>query len=227
MESQRSLLFITLIIVSYLLYNEWQKDYNPLPTTTEQTQQQTQSSNIPVGDVTASADIPQSSDAAIPATPKVSEHLITVTTNVLEIKINTKGGDIVAAKLLNYPVTQNEPQLVELLSQYHVAQSGLIGADGPDGRKEGRPTYVANQLNFSASGDNDIVVPMKWTNSQGITYTKTYTFKANEYDINLAYTINNNSSKIVQVQTFAQLKKNIFAPENSMMVKKTSTKNMT
>ena len=220
MESQRTFLFIALAFVSYLLFVKWNEDYNPQPTTVtaQQTTQQTPTGNIPVGDTAVNADIPQSSDTPATVTQQVSEHLITVTTNVMEVKINTKGGDIVATKLLDYPVVQNEPQLVELFSQYHTAQSGLIGADGPDGRKEGRPTYVVNQLEFTASGDQDVVVPMKWTNNQGITYTKTFTFKANEYDIGLNYTIANNTSSIATVQPFAQLKKIIFAPESSFMM---------
>lgn len=221
MESQRSFLFIALAFVSYLLFIEWQKDYAPLPETVEaqQSQQQTPASNIPVGDIApANADIPQSSDGSQTITPQITEHLITVRTNVLEVKINTKGGDIVKAKLLDFPIEQNQPELIDLLSQYHVAQSGLIGANGPDGRKEGRPNYVANKLEFVTNGNEDVVVPLKWTNNQGIEVTKTFTFKADKYHIDLTYTVANNTSNIATIQPFAQLKKVIFAPESSMML---------
>lgn len=221
MESPRSFMFIALALVSYLLFIEWQRTYHAEPVTVEAPNTQSSStSTIPIADPQQlNQDIPQSTAAETSIVPSrvPNTELIQVKTNVLDIRIDPKGGDIVSAVLLDYPVKQNEPKLIELFSQYHTAQSGLIGQDGPDGRSEGRPNYSVEQTIYT-SNDQDIEVRLQWRNDQGIQITKIYSFKANEYDINLAYLISNNSSKVASIQQFAQLKKVIFAPESSLML---------
>ncbi|WP_241650641.1 membrane protein insertase YidC, partial [Rosenbergiella collisarenosi] len=62
-------------------------DHNPQP----QAQQTTQNTNAPAG------------DAANQANTSGQGKTITVTTDVLSLQINTRGGDIEQAKLLAYP----------------------------------------------------------------------------------------------------------------------------
>ena len=58
MESQRSLLFIALLVVSYLIYQQWQIDNAPAPVKTPTTQTNVDGSVSPQsGDF-----VPQSSD---------------------------------------------------------------------------------------------------------------------------------------------------------------------
>ena len=66
-----------------------------------------------------------------------SSQIITVHTDVLEIKIDLEGGDVVGAALKNYPKTLDDPSdpfvLLERNAQRtYVAQSGLVGTDGID-----------------------------------------------------------------------------------------------
>lgn len=79
--------------------------------------------------------------------------LITVKTDVLELTINTNGGDIEQALLLAYPKTlkSTEPfQLLETTPQFvYQAQSGLTGRDGPDNPANGpRPLYNVDKEAF-------------------------------------------------------------------------------
>ena len=220
MESQRSFLFIALVLVTFFLFQEWQKDYHPQQDVPQQvaTTGDTPSSEVPTSNGN-NADVPASTSAGAVVQPQLTQadRLVKVHTNVLDLVIDTKGGDILGADLKEYPIEQGEPAPIELLSKNHQAQSGLIGQDGPDGSKKGRPNYLTPQLEYQSNGDNDLVIPMTWSNG-GLTVTKTFTFKANEYDVDVTYTIKNNSSEIKSVQPYAQLKKLILAPESSMMM---------
>ncbi|MCJ8272790.1 MAG: membrane protein insertase YidC, partial [Psychrosphaera sp.] len=218
MESQRSFLFIALVLVSFFLFQEWQEDYHPQQDVPQQVASSgdTPSSEVPASD-SNNADVPASARDTIRPQLAQADRLIKVHTNVLDLVIDTKGGDILGADLKNYPIEQGEPALIALLSKNHQAQSGLIGKDGPDGNRKGRPNYLAPKLEYTNNGDADIVIPLTWSNG-GLTVTKTLTIKANEYDIDVSYTIKNNSSEIKTVQPYAQLKKLILAPETSMMM---------
>ena len=92
-------------------------------------------------------DLPASEDIDLPATDALadpvtmmadtSSQIITVHTDVLEIKIDLEGGDVVGAALKNYPKTLDDPSdpfvLLERNAQRtYVAQSGLVGTDGID-----------------------------------------------------------------------------------------------
>jgi YidC/Oxa1 family membrane protein insertase len=219
MQSQRSFLYIALVLVSFLLFQEWQKDYNPQPVVAQQ--QPIQTSDMPASSnhSVVSSDLPTSDGGqASVAAAAQTDRLIKVKTNVLDLVIDTRGGDIIGADLLNYPIIQGEPEPVHLLAKFNLAQSGLIGRDGPDSNRKGRPFYLAKQLNYQTQGDDDIVIPLTWTNNKGLTVTKTFTIKANEYDIVVSYTVKNNGTTAASVQPFGQLKKIILAPETTLMM---------
>jgi YidC/Oxa1 family membrane protein insertase len=216
MESQRSFLFIALAFLTYLLFVEWQKDYGPQPVE-QQTTQTTEVSDSNIPSATAiESDIPTSPDT--PTVTAVQNKVITVRTDVLEVEIDTKGGDIIKASLLKYPVTQGEPELIEIFSKLHIAQSGLIGTNGPDQTVKGRPIYTASQDRFEYSSGENLVVPLSYKDNNGLTVTKIFTFKPYEYDINVSYQIENQTSNNAVMQPFAQLKKVILPPESTMMM---------
>ncbi len=82
----------------------------------------------------------------------VSNKLIRVKTDVLELAIDPKGGDIVQLSTLpQYPRRQDRPDVPFQLfdnggERTYLAQSGLIG-DGPD-RASGRPLYSVEQRQY-------------------------------------------------------------------------------
>ncbi len=113
MDSQRNLLIIALLFVSFMIWQAWEQDKNPQPQ-----QQTTQTTTTAAG---------SAADQGVPASGQGK--LITVKTDVLELTINTNGGDIEQALLLAYPKTlkSTEPfQLLETTPQFvYQAQSGL------------------------------------------------------------------------------------------------------
>jgi len=221
MESQRSFLFIGLALVSFLLFQQWQVDYN---TPTQPAAQV--ASSAPVNSGTASAlpssdaaDLPSSDSAQQIVATKASPNLVKVTTDTLEVLIDTKGGDVVSATLLQHDLTHQSEEKFHLLSQQanYVAQSGLVGRNGPDANREGRPVYYIEQVEWELK-DNALSVPMTTTSKDGLTVTKTFYFERNKHSIEVKFDIKNSSSNTLEVQPFYQLKQQISGPESSMMM---------
>ena len=232
MESQRSFLIIGLALVSFLLWQQWQKDYGPQPVQQAQTEQASQSQGVPSFEdgqsQSETGEIPQSSaDVPVSDTPQQpvaqtntnASRIIEVKTDTLDLRIDLLGGDVVTADLLQYPVTQNSEEPYSLLragTNLYVAQSGLIGANGPDANRSGRPVYKAEKAYYEMTGDT-LSVPITWRNDKGLTVTKTFTFARDKHDVNVTYTVNNGTSEPATVQQYAQLKQTLAYEDDGNM----------
>ena len=232
MESQRSFLIIGLALVSFLLWQQWQKDYGPQPVQQAQTEQASQSQGVPSFEdgqsQSETGEIPQSSaDVPVSDTPQQpvaqtntnASRIIEVKTDTLDLRIDLLGGDVVTADLLQYPVTQNSEEPYSLLragTNLYVAQSGLIGANGPDANRSGRPVYKAEKAYYEMTGDT-LSVPITWRNDKGLTVTKTFTFARDKHDVNVSYTVNNGTSEPATVQQYAQLKQTLAYEDDGNM----------
>ena len=217
MESQRSFLFIALMVVTYLLYSQWQLDNAPVieqPTYN----QASNSSADPSGDF-----IPESSDStnAINKSTTATAHLISIETDVLSLKINTQGGDIVEVKLLDYETEQggNIPFTVMQNGQSkYIAQSGLTGANGLDRIIKGRPIYSTTAKSFAATESEPLVVDLSYIAEDGLAVTKRFTFNNSSYSVNVDYLIKNNSANNVSMQLYAQLKQSTNVDTSSGLI---------
>ena len=223
MESQRSFLVIGLALVSFLLFQQWQVDYNtpaPQQVSAENTQVVTDNGQSNAIVKNRSADLPESDAAPIAEVEKVaSSQLIKVTTDALEILIDPRGGDVVSAILLEHDRTHLSEEKFVLLQQSpaYVAMSGLVGAQGPDGNSNGRPVYSVTQQDWTLE-DNSLVVPLTFQSEQGLTVVKTFTFKREKHSIDVAFKVTNNNATAATIQPFYQLKQDLVEHESSMMM---------
>ena len=223
MESQRSFLIIGLALVSFLLWQSWQKDYGPQPVVpVEQQQTQETSQGVPSFNENGSEDVP-SSDSVPAAQPiaaaQSSNRIIEVKTDTLDLRIDLLGGDVVSADLLKFPVEQGSDVPYSLLRSgngLYVAQSGLIGAQGRDASTSGRPVYNAQSDYYEMTGDT-LVIPLTWKNNQGLSVTKTFTFTKGQYDVNVSYSVENGTGSAATVQPYAQLKQVMEFEDDSNM----------
>lgn len=203
MESQRSLLFIALMVVTYLLFSQWQQQNAPIAEPTSISQNQSGQN--------ANADfVPESSDAQISSVKsnETTAKLISVTTDTFTLKINSQGGDIVEVKLLNYDTEQGNGipfTVMQNGNQKYIAQSGLTGANGIDRLIKGRPIYTSAQSNYELINDN-LIIDLVFNDVSGMTVTKRFTFNKNSYSVNVEYLIDNNTANSVSVQMYGQLK---------------------
>jgi YidC/Oxa1 family membrane protein insertase len=216
MESQRNLLIAGLLFVSFLLYQQWQIDNAP-----QQPQPIEQATSTVNQDIPASSTMMPQNQQNIQAQRKT----ITVVTDLLQLSIDTLGGDIVESTLLDYPVEMQSPDNFKLLEQLpnytFVAQSGLIGANGPDANPQGRPQYqVAQDKYVLEAGQGSFEVVLSYQDDQGIVFEKVFGFSRDSYKVAVSYRINNTSDQNIQLQMYAQLKQSIDKPteESSMMM---------
>ncbi|MDB6097698.1 MAG: rane protein insertase YidC [Gammaproteobacteria bacterium] len=155
-----------------------------------------------------------SQPAAVPAASSSdtsANMLLQVTTDVLDVGINLKGGEMDRADLLQYPLRKDTPNIpVKLLSYEppptrYVVQSGLTGAAG-----EAAPTHLAewtsDQKTFVlAPGADELRVPLHWSDGQGLTVTKTFVFKRGQYAVSLEYNAKNDSASPRTLASYAQI----------------------
>jgi len=123
----------------------------------------------------------------------VSER-ITVVTDVLEIEIDSKGGDIRRVLLRDYSIKADKPEdklvlLTDASVNYFVAQSGLVSVN--EGTAPSHNTvYRFEQSEYRLAEGTDVIeVPLYWENANGVSVKKVLTFKRNNYVIDVNYTI--------------------------------------
>lgn len=209
MDSQRNILLIALLFVSFLLFQQWNMDNAPQPQGQGVEQQVNNSGDVPSHSVDGQP-IPDQS---------TSNNLITITTDVLALSVDTLGGDVIEAKLLAYDNELNSEDPFVLLrnepGHSFTAQSGLIGANGID-TTAGRAQLVVAADSFTITdGQDELRVPMTFE-KDGIQYTKTFVLKRGSYAVDVEYTVNNQSEAPASVQMYAQLKQNLMDDGGSL-----------
>ncbi|WGE54871.1 membrane protein insertase YidC [Actinobacillus equuli subsp. equuli] len=202
MNSNRSLLVLGLLLVSFLVFTQWQQDFNPEIQAQKQAQQQAQVAS-------QSGDVPAASNAnTVIAENATQGKTITIQSDVLRLTIDTLGGDVIASDLLAHNAELNSETPFKLLqtgATTYVAQSGLVGKNGID-TNTGRPQYqVAQDAFVLAEGQNEISVPMTFE-KDGVLYTKTFVLKRGSYDVTVNFNVKNQSAQAIEVQPYGQLK---------------------
>lgn len=235
MGNLRPVLAIGLVFLGYMLWVEWQKDYGPapMPPTPAQTETYAEPSVPPVPSESA-ADLPDPGDtgpvvkgsgdqASIPGQETQAEMVgdtpsVTVTTDVLEARIDLVGGTVVSSRLLNYPVVLKEPdKKVNLLSAYgdnmYIAQSGLLSRQSAPNHTS---QYRSDQTDYElAQNAEEIRIPLTWQSEDGVLVTKTFIFKRGRYDIEIRHQLENNSTEAWSGSRYDQLQRTVPASDDN------------
>jgi YidC/Oxa1 family membrane protein insertase len=226
MESQRNLLILALLFVSFLLYQSWLGEKNPQTLVQEETVQVNQQTTVVPSSSNFSADVPASTDAKttaqVPSSEAPKRESIVLANDQLSLTISLVGGDIITADLLEHDDQLNSGTPFRLLENSndftYIAQSGLIG-QGPDANRKGRPYYTAESNKVVlADGQEEVSTALRFVDEQGNVFTKTFTLKRGEYVVNVAYNIENNTVDPLNVQLYGQLKESLVEHKSSMMM---------
>jgi len=202
MDIRRVILYAALALVVYSLWTNWQIDYPVVP---QQEVATVQSNNanmlLPTNiasqesaDKTTTPDKPASNEA-LPVDNSKSIH---VKTDVLDLTINLTHGDIIDAKLLDYPVSVSEKDKPFSLRQNtagerYVANSNLFLVRGQDiENADGNYTSESQQYQLPA-GQKQLVVTLKGKNADGVLIQKEFVFTQGSYLINVRYVLTNES----------------------------------
>ncbi|TNJ33347.1 membrane protein insertase YidC [Arenimonas terrae] len=226
MNQTRSFLLIAWLFVAVLLFMEWNKG----PVAPAVVDAPATASLPTAGETPSAAALP--SAGAVPVAPAGTPPTaapaaatlapITVTTNVLRLQLDPRGGNLVGADLLAYPVTKEQPDTkVRLLdsttAHYSVAQSGLLataGSSAPNHEavfrtEDGRSDYRL------ADGAQTLEVPLVWTDAaSGVTVRKTLVLERGSYAITQRLEIRNQGAQPWSASPYEQLQR-VVPPEKS------------
>jgi len=206
MEQQRPLLYLMLAFIAFMIWSSWQ-ERNAQPVSSAPTTQVTTA-----GNVANQADVPQSpnltSAAGVPTTNAVTGKNIRVKTDVLDLQISLTGGTVLQADLLTYPVSLDEPEnpvRVLDVAKTYAAQSGLVASEGdPKLAPNHYAEFSTEKSEYILEGDT-LEVPLVWRGANGLTVTKTFTFKRGKFLVDVQQTLNNQSGNTWSGSEYHQL----------------------
>ena len=163
----------------------------------------------------------QSADIPAAKVQAVQGQRISVTTDLLNIIIDTQGGDIRDIQLLEYASTDDRDKPFQLMGdtgqRMYIAQNG-IAMQGNS--KLSGPThnsvYQTQQTHYVMDGAT-LSIPMTWEEN-GIKVTKTYTFTKGDYQIAVDYKVENTTNEDWSGSLYSQLKRNTYDPEHNAMM---------
>ena len=204
MENIRFVLIVVLSMVSLMLWEAWQADYGPKPEVPAQTAIDANGNPINIGTEN------NQEDSELPLSEATANNIITVTTDVYRLEIDTQGGTLRNLDLLDYSVVKGEEQKIRLFDssteKLFLGQSGLLSSGTSTKLPNHNVALNSVQSRYQLNdGENTLDVPLTWTDGNGLSYTKTYTFTRGSYVIKLAQEVTNNSANDWTGRQYTQL----------------------
>lgn len=218
MDNQRLFLLVALALVMLLIWTTWQQDYGPQRVA--QVQTQTDSDDATPAPQTGAAPATDAAPAAAagatrePGTSDVNQmqaagDVITVTTDLLDIRIPLEGGNIREAHLLQHTVSEDDPTPFTLLGNANplfIAQSGLVG-DGV-AAPDHQAVWQAEATEYRLEDDAErLEVPLRWQAENGVTITRRYVFERDSYLVRVIHEVENTSAADWRGYQYNQLRR--------------------
>jgi YidC/Oxa1 family membrane protein insertase len=216
-------------LMLWLTYQAWQQDYGPRPVAEPAIVSEpaadagADTSTLPELDA---APLPAESlpdlDAGTPVdnTPPAVDagELIVVETDVVHYEISTRGGSIVRATMLGYPVAKDRPDdLVTLLSpgtdNLGILRTGLRSTGAAPDHEA---IFSAPSTRFELNGSDDLRVPLTWDSGDGVRVTKTFIFRRGLYRVDVEQRVENGSQAPWTADQYSQILRRSYKQERSM-----------
>jgi YidC/Oxa1 family membrane protein insertase len=247
LENLRPFLWAALVSLLFMNYTAWQKDHPAAPVEVAAT------GNAPTTDAfaqsvptvpTAPAGVPAPTAPAAPApgaeaaaltaaaapvaaavVAEPAPTLIHVKTDVLDLTVSTRGGDLVRLDLPQYPLHKKNPEekvrLFDGTSEAtrYVHQGGLVTGGAAVGKTgpSHLAIFTAQSSNYTlADGENELRVPLTWTDGAGLTVMRTYVFKRGQYAVAVESEVQNASTAAVNIAPYSQILRRAAPVESSM-----------
>jgi len=236
MDNQRLVIWAIFGLLAWMTYQAWQRDYappapqvvsNPAPANDSAAAtgmtDTTGLPTLPDEAVTADAEPGDALPTLDPALPEQAPRndiaRIEVLTDVLDIVISTQGGTLESAAILHYPVAKDRPEeVVNLLStdpmRLALLQTGLISSNGAAANH--LATFASSRSRYELGDADELLVPLTWSDENGVTVTKTFRFRRGSYIIGLQQTLSNNSDAAWRGAEYAQLQRYLIEQKRSM-----------
>lgn len=227
MDNQRLIIWGFFAVMAYLTWQTWMEEYGSKAQAPVAT---TEGPALPVDKLDAlpelgieDGELPSVTAATGPVntaeTATEQGSIIVVTTDVLELEINTRGGTIQKATMLEYPVAKDRPdEKVKLLNtepgDHGAIRSWLRSANGA--ATDANTLYEASARNFDLGDQDELVVSLTMTDASGLSFEKRFILTRGSYAIALQQDVRNNSETTWRGDQVTQLQRRSYEQERSM-----------
>ncbi|QMU62016.1 MAG: membrane protein insertase YidC [Gammaproteobacteria bacterium] len=237
MENQRFFLYIALAFLLYIIWLTWQQEQAPAPVAQQDStlQQNTDTGNE--NSFENSDDLPDALDSkqitntasnvVDKSVTQSKSQKVHVRTDVLDVIIDTRGGDIRQIDLPTYPVSLKEQdeafRLMFSNNRTYIAQSGLrhdkINGQSVSGAA---PThhevYRAEQTEYLLDeGRDELEVKLLWSGENGISVEKIFTFYRDSFVFDVKHRVMNQGDTSWAGRQYQQLRHSPISEKRSWL----------
>lgn len=203
-DLKKPLLYGLLVAVSVMLWNAWQVEQATVQKTKQKSAFFTPAADVASVvankiDTRSTSDIPTGGDVKASA----KRDLVHIKTDVLDLAVDRRGGQVVSAKLLAYPQTQKPGSTpVSLLTDkgadLSLAQGGITG--------DASLIFSSPSSHYSLGPRRQrLEVTLQAQSNSGVVYTKTFSFKRGDYHFQVQTAVKNQSAKAWNGRAYTQL----------------------
>ncbi|WP_295640524.1 membrane protein insertase YidC [uncultured Methylibium sp.] len=219
-DIRRTLLWVVFTMSLVLLWDGWNKHTGqpslfgptarPAPAATAPA---TPGSGVPSATaVTAPGSVV--TPGAAPAAAGAVAQTTTITTDLMKVTLDARGGDVVRVELLTHSDQNDAKKNVVLLDRsaerYYVAQTGLVGA--PDLPNHLTTYRLLPGETTLAAGQDALTIAFESLAQGGVTLKKTLTFKRGSYSVDVKHEVSNGGAAALSPQLYTQLVRDGNAP---------------
>lgn len=194
-----------------LLWDAWQRDYgeraetDPVTAASARGEEKERPADLP--------DLPSESQRAPEQDREKqpdSTTQINVVTDLFDISIDSRGGTITQARLLEFPKSLDTPDdPVQLLAEneqlVYIVQGGLLSNSSVPTHED---LYTFEKSSYHLQDGEDILqVPLIWRGQDGLEVRKIYEFRRNKYQVGVRYEIRNNTAGTWGGRAYAQIQR--------------------
>jgi YidC/Oxa1 family membrane protein insertase len=213
--NKRTILWIVFAVSLVALWNEWMIStgrpsmFSAPPKTAQADVSKTTAGTPAAVGTTAGA-------AAVPGTAApFQSQIVTITTDVFKVDIDTLGGQIKRLELLKFKdgidPTKNQQLFQEGNNRVYLAQTGLVGAANLPNHNTG---FTVRPGPRALDNGNQVQLVMD-AEQGGVRLTKTFTFKRGDYAIDVRHDVTNVGTAPVNPELYLQLVHDGNKPEGS------------
>jgi len=198
--NNRTLLYVSLAMIAFLMWGQWQQDYGPQPVapvaeTATQSGDSSMATDVP-GAAAVTSDMPEADSKAMAvmqaAPEKAAQQLISVKTDKFKVQIDTRGGTVKVVKLLDYPQNADSDEPFLLMGgtgdKFSIAQSGLVSAASK--APSHHAVYQVEKTSYELKDEQDtLTVNLFWQSADGDKVLKSLTFTRGSYVIDVSHKV--------------------------------------
>ena len=218
-EIRRIILWFVFVFSLAMLWDQWQisQGHKPMFLPSSSKEMQAAKTTAPAQESLPTSVQTAAAQPTPTTTATVKGERIEVTTDVLKLTFDTRGGSLVRAELLKHADVRRPGQNVVLLDdskdRVYMAQTGLIG--GPTGSDW--PTHQTAMRFLGATtlkeGEDHLQFKFESLNDSPVKLIKTYDLQRNSYALSVQHDIVNTSNVPISPQMYVQLVRDGNKPE--------------